>query len=239
MDEHHIKMGRDALFDLLSAHGMLIRKRKRQIRTTQSSHWLRKYPNLIRELQPSAPNQLWVSDITYWKINNEHLYVSFITDAYSHKIVGYHVAETLATVETIQALRMALSGLLERPESHTSLIHHSDRGVQYCSADYVNLLVKNNVNISMTENGDPLENAMAERINGIMKDEYLHEFKVDSLFEAKKILEESVKLYNQDRPHSSIGYNYPSDVHENCLETIRLWKNYYKKNPTIVNKLQD
>ena len=109
--EHGIKMGRDALFDLLSANGMLVRKRKRTIRTIQSFHWLRKYPNLIRELIPTKPNQLWVSDMTYWKIEGSHVYISFITDAYSHKIVGYHVAETLESVETIQALKMALSDL--------------------------------------------------------------------------------------------------------------------------------
>ncbi len=110
--EHGIKMGRDALFTLLSANHLLVRKRKRRIQTTNSYHWLRKYPNLIKEFVPTAPNQLWVSDITYWKINTaEHLYISFITDAYSHRIVGYHVAETLETIESIQALHMALSAL--------------------------------------------------------------------------------------------------------------------------------
>lgn len=113
--EHQIKMGRDALFNVLSANQLLIRKRKRRIQTTNSYHWLRKYPNLIREFVPTAPNQLWVSDITYWKINSkEHLYISFITDAYSHKIVGYQVAETMEAIESIQALQMALSGLSQR-----------------------------------------------------------------------------------------------------------------------------
>ena len=131
MLEHQIKMGRDGLFDLLSSNSMLVRKRKRGIKTTQSSHWLRKYPNLIRDFIPTAPNQLWVSDITYWKINNGHVYISFITDAYSHKVVGYHVAPTLETIESIRALKMALSGFLEKPERCYKLIHHSDRGVQY------------------------------------------------------------------------------------------------------------
>jgi putative transposase len=120
--EHQIKIGRDALFNLLSANHLLVRKRKRRIQTTNSYHWLRKYPNLIREFVPTAPNQLWVSDITYWKINTgEHLYISFITDAYSHKIVGYQVAETMEAIESIQALQMALSHLGREPfESHPS-----------------------------------------------------------------------------------------------------------------------
>ncbi|MDY0091034.1 MAG: IS3 family transposase, partial [Flavobacteriaceae bacterium] len=155
MLESSIKMGRDALFDLLSANHLLIRKRKRRIQTTNSYHWLRKYPNLIRDSVPTAPNELWVSDITYWKINTqEHLYISFITDAYSHKIVGYHVAETLEAVQSIAALQKALSAF-ERAESLLPLTHHSDRGIQYCSKEYVKLLQDYNIQISMTENGDP------------------------------------------------------------------------------------
>jgi len=239
MLEHRIKMGRDALFDLLSSNHMLVRKRKRRITTTQSHHWLRKYTNLIKGFIPTAPNQLWVSDITYWKINGSHVYISFITDAFSRKVVGYHVAETLEAIETIQALRMALSGLFERPESHPNLIHHSDRGVQYCSHDYVKLLKDNHAQISMTENGDPLENAIAERLNGILKDEYLNDSSVKTIIEAKIILSQAVNLYNEDRPHMSIGNLYPSQVHKQCLNTERLWKNYYKKNPIIVNQSQD
>jgi len=132
--DHQIKLGRDGLFDLLAAHRLLVKKRKRRIQTTWSSHWLRKYPNLIRGFEPTAPNQLWVSDITYWKIKGKNTYITFITDAYSHKIVGYHLAETMETIESIQALNMALRAL-GGPASH--LIHHSDRGVQYCSSMYV------------------------------------------------------------------------------------------------------
>lgn len=239
MLEHQIKMGRDALFDLLSANHLLVRKRKRRIQTTQSFHWLRKYPNLIRDFIPTAPNQLWVSDITYWKINGSFVYVSFITDAYSHKIVGYHVAETLESIETIQALKMALSSLILNPESHFQFIHHSDRGVQYCHHKYVKLLQDNNIKISMTESGDPLENAVAERVNGIIKEEYLQDYKVKNIKEAKKVLDFVVKLYNEERPHNSISNLVPSIVHKEKIKTKRLWKNYYKKNPTIVNQLQD
>ena len=239
MQEFQIKMGRDSLFDLLSSNNLLVRKRKRRIHTTQSFHWLRKYSNLIRDFVPTGPNQLWVSDITYWKIQRGHLFISFITDAYSHKIVGYQVAETLEAIESVQALKMALSGLSEEPDGHFQLIHHSDRGVQYCSNEYVKLLQDKNIKISMTENGDPLENALAERVNGILKDEYLNESRVTSIEEARKVLTRSVILYNEDRPHMSIGNKYPSLVHEKMIQTERLWKNYYKKNPIIVNQHQD
>lgn len=228
MLEHQIKIGRDALFNLLSAHHMLVRKRKRRIQTTQSYHWLRKYPNLIRGFIPTSPNQLWVSDITYWKIEIGYVYISFITDAYSHKIVGFQVAETLESIETIQALRMALSGLL--PDNHSQLIHHSDRGVQYCHHKYVNLLQDNDIKISMTENGDPLENAIAERVNGIIKEEYLQDYTVKNIKEAKQVLSFVVRLYNEERPHNSISNNVPDNVHENRnLKVERLWKNYYNK----------
>lgn len=236
MLEHQIKMGRDGLFDLLSAHHMLVRKRKRRIQTTQSQHWLRKYSNLIRGFIPTAPNQLWVSDITYWKVNGNHFYISFITDAFSHKVVGYHVAKTLETIETVQALKMALSGFLGKPESPFKLIHHSDRGVQYCSHEYVKLLQDNHIQISMTENGDPLENAIAERLNGILKDEYLLDSPVKSLDDAKRTLAKAVYLYNEDRPHMSIGNQYPSDIHEQSRKSDKLWRNYYKKKPIIVNQ---
>ncbi len=235
MLEHQIKMGRDALFDLLAKERLLVRKKKRRVYTTQSFHWLRKYPNLIREFVPTAPNQLWVSDITYWKINNNnHVYISFITDAFSHKIVGYHAAESLESIETIKALKMALSDL--GSESHFQLVHHSDRGVQYCHHDYVKLLQDYDIKISMTENGDPLENAIAERINGIIKEEYLCDYQVNSINDAKKVLDFVVKLYNDERPHNSIGNLVPNQVHELNLKTEKLWRNYYQKNPIIVNQ---
>lgn len=240
MMEHGIKMGRDALFNLVSANHLQVRKRKRRIQTTQSYHWLKKYPNLIRDFIPTAPNQLWVSDITYWKINTDkHLYISFITDVYSHKIVGYHVAETLEAIESIKALKMALSSL--NPNLKYQLTHHSDRGIQYCSKDYVKLLKDYQLQISMTENGDPLENAIAERINGIIKDEYLYDYQVNSVKEACELLKEVVELYNTDRPHMSIGNLTPNQIHHslNPIKTEKLWKNYYQKKQAPVNLLQD
>ena len=233
--EHNIKLGRDALFELLAANNLLIRKRKNSTRTTNSHHWLRKYPNLIREYVPTKPNQLWVSDLTYWKIqNNDFVYISLITDAYSRKILGYHVAETMEAIESINALEMAL-GTLNKQNGQLDLIHHSDRGVQYCSHGYVKLLQDCDVKISMTENGDPLENAMAERNNGIIKGEYLENYVTNNINEATKMLEKAVKLYNEKRPHMSISNLTPSLVHDllNSIKPERLWKSYYKKKEAV------
>lgn len=228
MSEHDIKMGRDAFFDFLRDNRLLVRKRKRYHVTTNSNHWMRKYPNLIRDIEPMRPNHVWVSDITYWKTRGGHYYISFITDAYSRKIVGYHVAKTMEAIESVTALKVALKGLDVKV---SGLIHHSDRGSQYCSAKYVETLKKNNIQISMTENGDPLENAIAERLNGIIKGEYLVDYQVNSLAEAKRILEAVVGLYNEERPHSSVSNLTPSVVHEGGMgqQIKRLWKNYYQK----------
>ena len=239
MIEDGIKMGRDALFDLLAANRLLVKKRKRRIQTTCSNHWLRKYPNLIRDFIPKAINQLWVSDITYWKIRTgEHLYISLITDAYSRKIVGYHVAETMEAIQSIEALQMALAAL-DGAAVPLQLTHHSDRGIQYCSGKYVKLLQDNNINISMTENGDPLENAIAERVNGLIKEEYLNHYQTDNLPEAKKQLQKAILLYNNDRPHMSIGNLTPNKLHNNQkIKPQRLWKNYFKKLNNFENKIK-
>lgn len=233
--EYGIKMGRDALFGLLSANYLLIRKRKRRVLTTNSYHWLRKYPNLIRGFVPVLSDQLWVSDITYWKLNESYVYISFVTDAFSHKIVGYHMAETLNAEESIQALKMALANF--KPQSDIAPIHHSDRGAQYCSHGYVKLLQDYRFLISMTENGDPLENAIAERINGIIKDEYLDPYQVKNMTEARLLLKRAVDLYNNERPHMSIENLTPNQVHHanQVVKPKKLWKNYYRKAPLSVN----
>jgi len=230
---HQIKVGRDKFFDILGANYLLVKRRKKQTITTNSFHRFKKYPNLIRDMIVKSPNELWVSDITYWKIKESFVYISLITDAYSRKIVGYHLADNLHTCETIQALEMALSNLVTSEE--LSLIHHSDRGSQYCSNEYVKLLEANNIAISMTEKGDPLENAIAERVNGILKEEYLNDYNVENPQEATELLQAVIKLYNNERPHMSIGNLTPNQVHQNNLKTEKLWKNYYVKNPIIVN----
>lgn len=239
MIEHGIKIGRDALFDLLAANGLLVKKRKRRIQTTYSSHWLRKYPNRIRDFIPKGINQLWVSDITYWKIAlGNHVYISFITDAYSRKIVGYNVAESMEAIESVAALKMAIA-TLGGGAWPKQLIHHSDRGIQYCSGKYVKLLQDNNIGISMTENGDPLENAMAERVNGIMKEEYLNFYTTNTIEDAKKQLVKAIELYNNDRPHMSLSNLTPNKVHaQDKTNHQRLWRNYYKKQTIIEQELQ-
>jgi putative transposase len=236
MLEHGIKMGRDALFDLLADHRLLIRRLRTRVITTRSSHWLRKWPNLTRELVLTGVGQLWVSDITYFRTRKEGVvYISLITDAYSRRIVGYHLSKDLEAVSSMQALRMAIAHAGEVPKG---LIHHSDRGVQYCSQRYVDLLQKNGITISMTENGDPLENAVAERINGIIKQEYLDLDQVDTAQETIAALDRAVSLYNGGRPHSSINMFTPDQVHFGSLPVKRTWKNYYTKRPTV-NSIQD
>lgn len=231
--EHQIKIGRDALFDLLSANKLLIKKRRRRVNTTYSHHWLRKYPNLTKEWQPCKPLQLWVADITYVPVPNGFLYLSLITDAYSHKIVGYNIADNLGAINTLNALQMALTNnLLTGP-----LIHHSDRGIQYCTAEYTNLLSKYDIQISMSENGDPLENAVAERINGIIKNEYLLHHPITDPGNAMAALVASVNKYNQQRPHQSIAMLTPEVVHQLQLPVNRKWSK--RQMPNIVNQQQD
>lgn len=236
LSEHNIKMGRDRLFNLLAAHQMLVRRRKRRIFTTQSYHWLRKYPNLIKCMELIRPNQLWVADITYFRIVPGYVYISLITDAYSHKIVGYHLADCLEAENNIKALAMALSTLSSKPNEF-SLIHHSDRGLQYCSKEYVQLLKSNNISISMTEDGNPLENAIAERINGIIKQEFLNHYTIRNKTEAIAILSQAVAIYNEQRPHLSCNFLTPQSVHHQNIPVKKTWKNYYKKK--AVNLYQD
>lgn len=229
--EQQIKMGRDALFDLLSAHKLLVRKRRRRVATTWSYHWLKKYPNLIKNWYPQMPEQLWVADITYVRMRKGFLYLSLITDAYSHKIMGYHIADNLAAVHTTKALEMAIASLTK---SH-HLIHHSDRGLQYCSSEYIELLKRNNFQISMTENGDPLENPIAERINGIIKNEYLKYYSITNQSNAMQLLEKIVWKYNQQRPHQSINMLTPEIVHQQKLLVNRKWGRQ-KQISNIVNQ---
>ena len=228
---HQIKIGRDALFDLLSAHKLLVRRRKRKIAKTWSYHWLKKYPNLIKNWNPQKPEQLWVADITYVRTRNCFLYLSLITDAYSHKIIGYHIAENLEAVHTVHALQMALMSIAKINQ----LIHHSDRGLQYCSSEYVELLKANNIQISMTENGDPLENPIAERINGIIKNEYLKYHTILNRSNAKQLLDKIVFKYNQLRPHQSINMLTPELVHQQKLLVNRKWSKQ-KQLSNIVNQ---
>jgi putative transposase len=213
LQKHNISIGRNKLFDLLSEYGLLVRRRKRKrVSTTDANHPFRKYPNLIRELQAAGPNQLWVSDITYISLKEGFCYLNLVTDAYSRKIVGYCLHPTLKKEGTLQALRMALDSLPSRPENR--LIHHSDRGLQYCCGEYINLLESKGVSISMTEKGDPYENAIAERVNGILKSEFSLDNEFDNCEQANNAVQNAISVYNQLRPHSSCDYLTPEQAHQ-------------------------
>lgn len=229
--ERGIKLGRDGFFELLARHKMLIRRRRRRVKTTFSGHRLHKYPNLTKELIINRPNQLWVADITYWFTQCGCLYISFITDAYSKRIMGYCVGPSLETTYCKEALQMALKKVNKRTAK--ALIHHSDRGIQYCSTTYIELLDAYHVQISMTESGDPLENPIAERVNGIIKNEYLAHRPVHSLAQAEVVLEQAVFLYNYKRPHLSCNMLVPDQAHKGEVPLKRIWKNYYTKKKTV------
>ena len=227
--EHKLSVGRDYLFDLLESYKLLIRNRRRKIITTNSRHWMHKYNNLTKDLEIDRPEQLWVSDITYIRLINGFIYLSLITDAYSHKVVGYHPGRDLSTEGCVSALTMAL---INRQYPNQPLIHHSDRGCQYCSKAYVDLLVQNNSGISMTENGDPYENATAERLNGILKTEFGLYSSQLSFEETAKLVEKSILAYNQIRPHGSCDYLTPEQAHQRSGALKKRWKNYYNQKLT-------
>lgn len=209
--DSHIKFGRDKLFDLLRKNKMLVRPKKRYVRTTNSWHRFHKHPNLIKTLAINRPNQVWVSDITYIRLTKGHCYLALITDAYSRKIVGYDISDSLELTGCLRALKKALKRL---PLNH-DLIHHSDRGIQYCSHQYTGLLEKNNINISMTEENHCYENAIAERVNGILKDEFFLDQRFKSTPNAKAVSIEAINLYNDKRLHLSLNYKTPNMVHKN------------------------
>ena len=225
-----IDIGRDAFANLLADNHMLVKRKRSRRKTTFSRHRFYKYPNLIREYTPIKPNQLWVSDITYIEVGYGFIYLSLITDACSSKIVVWDLSRDLSSAGALRALRMALRVLPEE----TSLIHHSDRGVQYCHSGYVKELEKRNILISMTESGDPLENAIAERVNGILKTEWVNKRRLKSWDDAQGYIEKIITLYNNERPHQSISYLTPNLVHCSGIATERKWKNYYPKKDATV-----
>lgn len=220
--QHKIHIGRDAFFDLLRERGLLVRRRRcKKPRTTFSGFWLKRYPNLTKDFIPTAPNQLWVSDITYIPVGNDFAYLSLITDAYSHKVVGFYLAQDLSAQGPIMALKMALKNNPQRE----NLIHHSDRGLQYYSGGYMKLL--GNTRVSMSENSDPLENAIAERMNGILKEELLENY-FETYGQAQKEVAIAISIYNHERPHGSVDMLTPAMAHLQSGELKKRWKNYYK-----------
>lgn len=225
-----LHLGRDSFFDLLRENSLLVKPKRYRVKTTDSNHWLHKYPNLIKEFSPNRPHQLWVSDITYVETDQGFKYLFLITDAYSRKIIGWCLGDTLEARYAVKALSMALWQL---PDEVADIIHHSDRGVQYCSEVYVKKLKKRGMRISMTENGDPLENAIAERINGILKTEWLYDLKLKNKVISKKEIARIIEIYNTLRPHSSIDMMKPEQAHKQEGELKKHWKNYYKKRPVL------
>lgn len=227
LESHKIRIGRDYLFDLMREHGLDIRRRKRKAITTDSRHWMHKYNNLIKEMEINRPEQLWVSDITYIRLINQWGYLSLITDAYSRKIMGYCFRKDLSAKGCIDALQMAVDARLYGQQK---LIHHSDRGSQYCSGLYVDMLVDNKIAISMTENGDPYENAIAERVNGIIKTEFNLHFSNQGFAETTSRIQSAIKAYNELRPHASCDFLTPEKAHLMKGTLNKRWKNkVYKK----------
>lgn len=214
-----ILLGRDRLFDLLRREGLLIARKKKYIRTTDSRHWMRRYPNLVKGLGLERPEQLWVADITYLTTNSGYCYLHLITDAYSKRIMGYYVSQTLAACETIKALQMAL----KNRQYDQSLIHHSDRGLQYCSSAYVKILQKSSIVISMTEDGSPYDNAIAERVNGILKDEFSLDEIFSDLRQLKLQVSQSIQRYNSQRPHESNHLLTPDQMHQQESLKPKAW----------------
>jgi len=230
-----IKCGRDRLIEILRQGDLLIYPKRKYTQTTHSRHHLYKYANLIKDFKVKEPEQLWVSDLTYIRVQNEWNYVIFITDAYSHKIMGFRVDDNMKTDMCVQALDLALAARTKRGQP---LIHHSDRGVQYCSKGYVQgLLGQPNIQISMTQNGDPLENALAERVNGIFKNTYNMDQRFESLIEAQAAITKMVYSYNNVRPHSSCDMMTPNEAHQCTGALKRRWKTYYKKASVMAEEL--
>lgn len=217
--DNNLKIGRDKLFSILKEEYLLVGKRRKYTKTTNSRHWLRKYPNIAKDITLNRPEQLWVADITYLQTKKGHEYLHLITDAYSKKIMGYELSDTLRMSSTLKALKMALAN---RKYNH-QLVHHSDRGLQYCSYGYTDLLKQNNVLVSMTEQYDPYENAVAERVNGILKDE----FGLDAMFidhkDLAKQLHQAIDLYNNLRPHLSVNMLTPKQAHGQREVILKKW----------------
>jgi putative transposase len=216
LEQAGIKVGRDGLFDILRNARMLVLPRRAYHKTTDSHHRFRRHPNLLKDpaskVVPTGCEQLWVADITYLPTRAKPAYLSLVTDAYSRKIVGWHVHEGLETQHVSQALKMAL----RNRKTEQRLVHHSDRGIQYCSAEYQRIHARHEITCSMTDGYDCYQNALAERVNGILKMEFLLHRPAD-LLQARTMVSESVRLYNEERPHLSLKCKTPDAVHRASL----------------------
>lgn len=212
LKRHGIKMGRDALFDFMRENRMLVRKTKRYHITTDSKHRFRKSPNRLKDLTLSHAEQALVADITYVRIENDHAYLALVTDAYSKKIMGYKIDTNMRAQLVVDALKMALDNRIHK---HREIIHHSDRGIQYCCPQFEEFANKNNVLLSTTQLYDPYENAVAERVNGILKYEFGLIKTLPTLAVAQKMVKQAVEIYNAERLHYSLGMKTPNWAHVN------------------------
>lgn len=217
-------MGRDRFYLLMKASGLQL-KRRRSYRTTNSWHHFHKWPNLAKEAVVTAPNHLWVSDITYIKLREGVCYLHLITDAYSRKILGWKIAESLEAKHTLEAFNQAARDAAQSDVDFSKLIHHSDRGVQYCCNLYVSRLLALGIKISMTEDYKPTDNAIAERVNGIIKQLFIDGQDFYEISDVYYALSRGVPFYNDIRPHSSISHESPSRVHSGQIKDVtRMWK---------------
>ena len=207
----NIKVGRDCLLDILREYNMLVKRKRASCRTTNSYHHFHKYNNLVKDLQVTTPNQVWVSDITYIRTVKGFCYLALITDMYSRKIIGFDVSDSLELAGCLRALKIALRHI----RNPSGLVHHSDRGIQYCSNLYVNELKKRGVKISMTEENHCYENAIAERVNGILKDEFYLDQCFFNTRHAVLATKNAVDIYNSKRLHLSLGYKTPNMIFQN------------------------
>ena len=229
--------GRDRFFVMLRRRGLMLPKPKPR-HTTNSNHRYRKWKNLIKDFTPMEANQLWVADITYIALaDGDVCYLHLITDAYSRKIVGWALADTLKATVSMQALQMAIdqAAAMRGSDMLAGLIHHSDRGVQYCCDAYVSMLKKHGIAISMTEDYKPTDNAIAERFNGILKVESVYPQKqLPTLEHAQRLIPRFINFYNNARPHMSIGYKMPAVAHMEQGEQKKMWKKrIYRPNNDI------
>lgn len=213
-------IGRDRFFALLRKEGLLVKRKRRFCKTTDSRGWMRRYPDRAKGLEVVRPEQLWVADITYVALQEGFCYLHLVTDAYSKQIMGYALSEDLRAQHSLQALQGALK---QRCYTASELIHHSDRGLQYCSALYTGVLEEQQIHISMTQDGSPYDNAVAERINGILKDEYGLDEVLKSFSQAKRQVKEAVESYNHQRPHLSNHYLTPKQMHQQSILKLRKW----------------
>jgi transposase InsO family protein len=208
-DDQGIKLGRDGFFSYLREHRLLVQPVKSYTKTTNSKHWMRKYPNQLKDLEIKQAEQVFVSDITYVETDEGVHYLSLVTDAYSRKIMGYELSDNMRADSVVKALRRAA----RQRQTQRPLVHHSDRGLQYCSAIYQQELKRHNIKPSMTDGYDCYQNALAERVNGILKQEFLL-YKCRNLNELKGLVKESVEIYNRMRPHLSLGMKTPEEIHK-------------------------